>query len=85
MVVTDHKALEFFKTQKRLNNRQAWWMEFLMHFDLNITYVKGDTNLVADVLSRYYESDTRDKSHDDSQYVNIDTQLDPNGKDLPWD
>ena len=56
-----------------------------MHFDLNITYVKGDTNLVADVLSRYYESDTWDKSHDDSQYVNIDTQLDPNGKDLPWD
>ncbi len=28
-IVTDHKALEFFKTQRRLNNRQARWMEFL--------------------------------------------------------
>src|SRR5712672_1735033 len=26
-VVTDHKALEFFKTQRRLNNRQVRWME----------------------------------------------------------
>ena len=84
-VVTDHKALEFFKTQKRLNNRQARWMEFLVRFDLDITYVKGDTNLVADALSRYYESDTWDESHDDSQYVNIDTQLDPDREDLPWD
>ena len=84
-VVTDHKALEFFKTQKRLNNRQVWWMEFLVRFNLDIIYVKGDTNLVADALSRYYESDTWDESHDDSQYVNIDTQLNPNGEDLPWD
>ena len=29
LVVTDHKALEFFKMQRRLNNRQAQWMEFL--------------------------------------------------------
>ncbi len=28
-IVTDHKALEFFKMQRRLNNRQVWWMEFL--------------------------------------------------------
>jgi len=28
-IVTDHKALEFFKMQRHLNNRQAWWMEFL--------------------------------------------------------
>ena len=60
-------------------------MEFLAHFDLDITYVKGDTNLVADALSRYYESDTWDESHNDSQYVNIDKRLDPDGEDLPWD
>ena len=28
-IVTDHKVLEFFKTQRHLNSRQAWWMEFL--------------------------------------------------------
>ena len=84
-VVTDHKALEFFKTQKRLNNRQVRWMEFLARFDLDITYVKGDTNLVADTLSRYFESNTWDESHDDSQFVNVDARLDPEGEDLPWD
>ena len=60
-------------------------MEFLACFDLNITYVKGDTNLVADTLSRYFESNTWDKSHDDSQYVNVDAQLNPEGEDLSWD
>ena len=85
IVVTDHKALEFFKTQRRLNNRQARWMEFLARFDINITYVKGETNLVADALSRYYKNDVWDESHDISQYVNADARLDPTGEDLPWD
>jgi hypothetical protein len=71
-VVTDHKALEFFKMQRHLNNRQAHWIEFLMQFDFNITYVKGKTNLVADVLSRYYESNNWDESQDAPQYVNMD-------------
>jgi hypothetical protein len=56
-IVTDHKALEFFKTQHHLNSRQAQWMEFLACFDFHITYIKGETNLVADSLSRYYEND----------------------------
>ena len=55
-----------------------------MHFDYDITYVKGETNLVADVLSRYYENDKWDESSDRSLYVNADIQLDPNGEDLPW-
>jgi RNase H-like domain found in reverse transcriptase len=29
-IITDHKALEFFKTQCCLNSQQAHWMEFLM-------------------------------------------------------
>jgi hypothetical protein len=73
-VVTDHKALEFFKTQRHLNSRQAHWMEFLARFNLNITYIKGDLNLVADPLFRYYESDEWNESHSDPQpeYVNVD-------------
>ena len=55
LVVTDHKALEFFKIQRRLNSRQAQWMEFLARFNYDITYVKGEMNQVADMLSRYYE------------------------------
>jgi hypothetical protein len=85
LVVTDHKALEFFKTQRRLNSRQARWMEFLARFDYDITYVKGEANLVADTLSRYYENDQWDESHDESHYVNADAHLDPEGEELPWD
>ena len=69
-VVTDHKALEFFKTQKRLSARQMRWMEYLARFNFDITYIKGVSNKVADVLSRYYESDTPEDVHDISVYVN---------------
>jgi RNase H-like domain found in reverse transcriptase len=37
-IVTDHKALKFFKTQCHLNSRQARWMEFLTQFNFNIMY-----------------------------------------------
>jgi hypothetical protein len=83
-VVTDHKALEFFKTQRRLNSQQLCWMEFLARFDLDIKYVKGETNLVADALSRYFENDHWEESHNQSQYVTADVRLDPEGEDLPW-
>ena len=47
-------------------------MEFLARFDIDIMYVKGETNLVADPLSRYYENDVWDESHDTSHYVDVD-------------
>ena len=84
-VVTDHKALEFFKTQRRLNSRQSRWMEFLARFDYDITYIKGETNLVADALSRYYENDNWEEPNEHAPYVNADARLDPEGEDLPWD
>ena len=62
-VITDHKLLEFFKSQGRLSHRQTWWMEFLQHFDFNITYVKGEENIVADCLSRYHKSDLQGEIH----------------------
>lgn len=83
-VVTDHRALEFFKTQRRLSSRQMRWMEFLERFDYKIQYVKGVSNKVADSLSRYYQSDTDDDNHPTHDYVNADSRLDPEGEDLPW-
>ena len=59
-------------------------MEFLAQFNIDIMYVKGETNLVADVLSRYYKNDSWEESHESSQYVNVDAHLDPEGEDLPW-
>jgi hypothetical protein len=82
-VITDHKALEFFKTQARLSNRQHRWMEYMAKFDFDITYVKGEYNKVADCLSRYYESDTTADTHEFYEYSQIDRKLDPNGEDLP--
>jgi hypothetical protein len=82
-VVTDHEALGFFKNQQRLTGRQTRWMEFLERFDYTIEYVKGETNKVADCLSRYYQSDEGEESHPKHVYVDVDVILDPEGDDLP--
>ncbi|KAJ3475421.1 hypothetical protein NLI96_g11847 [Meripilus lineatus] len=84
-IVTDHKALEFFKDQRQLSNRQTRWMEFLSRFNHEVQYVQGHLNKVADCLSRYYMSDKPDEEHPDHTYVNADTRLDPEGEDLPID
>jgi hypothetical protein len=83
-VVTDHRALEFFKTQRRLSSRQMRWMEYLSRFDFDIQYVKGTSNKVADSLSRYYQSDTDEDVCETYDYVHADVVLDPEGEDLPW-
>ena len=49
-VITDHKALEFFKTQNRLTNQQRRWMDYLSRFNFDITYTKGELNKIADCL-----------------------------------
>ena len=84
-VVTDHKSLEFFKTQRKLSSRQARWMEYLSRFDFDIRYVKGETNKVADALSRYFESDTWEDTIPPEEFVNADVRLDPDLDDVSWD
>lgn len=51
-VYTDHRMLENFVTQKELSRRQARWAEYLAHYDLTISYLKGEENTGADALSR---------------------------------
>ena len=82
-IITDHKALEFFKTQSKLSHRQLRWMNYLSKFDFDITYVKGEYNKVADCLSRYYESNTPADNHQFHEFVQVDRKLDPQGEDLP--
>jgi RNase H-like domain found in reverse transcriptase/Integrase zinc binding domain len=50
-VITDHRTLVNFNTQKDLSRRQARWQEFLSQYDFHIVYVKGEDNTVADALS----------------------------------
>ena len=43
----------------------------------------GDTNRVADCLSRYYENDGLDDHHPDHDFVSADAKLDPDGVLIP--
>ncbi|ODM22623.1 hypothetical protein SI65_00212 [Aspergillus cristatus] len=51
-IYTDHRALEYFMTTKKLNARQARWAEFLSRFYFLIRYRPGCENTLAAALSR---------------------------------
>lgn len=51
-IFTDHKALEYFMTTKKLTAQQARWAEFLSRFYFRIRYRPGKENTLADALSR---------------------------------
>ena len=82
-LVTDHKGLEYFKTQLILSSRQVRWWEYLSCFNYDTIHVDGDRNRVADALSRYYEYDTAEDKHPDKEFVKADEVLDPEGELLP--
>jgi hypothetical protein len=47
---TDHCGLKHIFTQSDLNARQRRWSKFLSEYYLEITYIKGTMNIVADAL-----------------------------------
>lgn len=51
-IETDNWATKFIQTKPVLNKRQASWLDLLQEFDLDIVHRPGDTNVVADALSR---------------------------------
>ncbi|KAI2645676.1 Transposon Tf2-6 polyprotein [Labeo rohita] len=58
-ILTDHKNLEYLRTAKRLNPRQARWALFFTRFQFTVTYRPGSKNIKADSLSRQSEMPTR--------------------------
>ncbi|KAI2655269.1 Transposon Tf2-6 polyprotein [Labeo rohita] len=54
-ILTDHKNLEYLRTAKVLNHRQARWALFFTRFNFEISYRPGSQNLKADALSRVHE------------------------------
>ena len=82
-MVTDHKGLEYFKTQLVLSPRQVRWWEYLSHFNYDTIHVDGERNRVADALFRYYEYDTAKDRHPDKEFVKADKVLDPDRELLP--
>ena len=83
IVITDHRTLEFFNTQRTMSLRQVRWYEYLSRFNYTIQYVEGIRNAVADALSRMYAGRSDSIPVDD--WVNADVRLDPEGETLPID
>lgn len=52
VIHTDHESLKYLKGQAKLNRRHAKWVEFMEAFPYVIKYKKGNSNVVADALSR---------------------------------
>ena len=59
-VFTDHRNLEFIRSAKRLNARQARWSFFFSRFNFIITYRPGSKNGKADALSRMFSEPSQD-------------------------
>ena len=58
LILTDHKSLEDWVHEKRdtpsaPEGRRARWHETLSKFDLQVQYLPGKDNVVADALSRF--------------------------------
>ena len=82
-MVTDHKGLEYFKTQLNLSPRQTRWWEYLSHFNYDTIHVDGTWNQVVDSLSCYYEYNTIEDEHPNSEFIKADELLDLDGDLAP--
>lgn len=58
LVWTDHKNLEYIKTAKRLNSRQARWALFFTRFNFSLSYRPGSKNIKPDALSRQHDEES---------------------------
>ena len=52
---------------------------------MSIQYVDGNSNKVADALSRYYETDDWTTLRRDTELVSADIRVDPDMDDMPID
>ncbi|KAI2644754.1 Transposon Tf2-6 polyprotein [Labeo rohita] len=55
MVLTDHRNLEYLRSAKVLNHRQARWSLFFTRFQFQVSYRPGTQNTKADALSSIHE------------------------------
>ncbi|KAI2666700.1 Transposon Tf2-6 polyprotein [Labeo rohita] len=56
-ILTDHRNLEYLRSARVLNHRQARWSLFFTRFQFEITYRPGSQNTKADALSRMHKPD----------------------------
>jgi hypothetical protein len=58
-ILTDHKALEYLVHKPIRSGRLARWLEYVQMFDFHIEHTPGQTNQLADTLSRLYEDEEK--------------------------
>jgi hypothetical protein len=66
---TDHRTLEHLMRQKNLSPRQHRWLDVLNEFNFEIKYIPGETNTLADALSRIYSDEPAGVVRALSEYV----------------
>ena len=52
MLYTDHRALQYFNSQGKLNQRHLKWVEFLQSYAIFLKHRSRNSNRVVDTLSR---------------------------------
>ncbi|XP_072962671.1 uncharacterized protein [Typha angustifolia] len=52
VIFSDHEALRYLNSQKKLNARHGWWVEFLQDYTYTLRHKSGADNKAADALSR---------------------------------
>ena len=80
---TDHHTLEHFMGQKHLSARQHRWLDVLNEFAFKINYIPGETNVLADALSRIYADEPLGIVRAESEYVGNDDDDSTPNKGLP--
>jgi hypothetical protein len=51
-IFMDHKSLKYIFTQSKLNMRQRRWLKLIKDYNLEVHYLPGKANVVADSLSQ---------------------------------
>ena len=70
-IYTDHKSLQYVKTQPHLSAKQTRWVQFLDTFDWEVQYKEGKLNVVADAVSRRPDlQDTNNIMNDNNSHNN---------------
>jgi hypothetical protein len=67
-VLTDHKALEYFMTTKKLTRRKARWAEILSRYNFVITYRPRKQNEKADSLTQRPNDKLKDDTDERQQH-----------------
>jgi hypothetical protein len=65
-IFSDHKNLQYFMTNQKLNPRQARWSLELAEFNFTLIHKPGSTMICADALSRRPDYDKGDSDNSDT-------------------